>query len=75
MATNNMQVIQFNDGRRVCTSYGVPVAVYVPGDGYKRTTRRYSVTTSKHMNAFAGKDAPEVDAATFAALVAPLEVK
>jgi hypothetical protein len=41
--------------------------------GYIRTDKRYSVTTSKHMNQFAGKDAPIVPDATLQALCSPVQ--
>ncbi len=56
----NTQVINLSDGRRVCLSYGVIVAAFLPGQGYVKTAERYSVTTSKHANHFAGRDAPEM---------------
>lgn len=72
MNTPNTVVIELNDGREVLTSYGVPVAAFIPGRGYLRTDARYSVTTSKHMNAWAGKDAPSVPDAEFMVLIAPV---
>jgi hypothetical protein len=68
----NVSTVKLSDGREVCLSYGVPVAAFVPGRGYVRTAARYSVTTSKHMNQFAGKDAPELPEAEFRALIAEL---
>jgi hypothetical protein len=41
--------------------------------GYVRTDKRYSVTTSKHMNQFAGKGSPIVPDATLQALCYPLQ--
>lgn len=38
----------------VCLSYGVPVAAFIPTQGYVKTDKRYSVTTSKHANQFCG---------------------
>ncbi len=84
--SNNYQVVKLADGREVCLSYGVIVAAFIPSDyqsshyaidgsakrGYLRTKERYSTTTSKHMNAFAGKDSPQVDDAILRALVAPV---
>lgn len=72
MSAPNTVVIELNDGRSVLTSYGVPVAAFIPGRGYLRTNARYSVTTSKHMNAWAGKDAPGVPDAEFMKLIAPV---
>ena len=87
----NVQTVDLADGRRVCLSYGVIVAAFIPrgwdGDmtgpaidnqqarticGYVRTDARYSVTTSKHMNQFAGKDAPTVPHADLLKLCAPV---
>jgi hypothetical protein len=83
----NTTVINLEDGRIVCQSYGVTVAAFIPRDlvgfpvpggaysgpfGYVRTSERYSVTTSKHMNGFAGKTAPEVPHAVLLALTAPV---
>ena len=56
----NVTILKFADGRELCCSYGVPVAGFVPGRGYLRTQARYSVTTSKHMNQYAGRTSPEV---------------
>lgn len=71
----NTIVIALTDGREVCLSYGVPVAAFVPGRGYLKTAERYSVTTSKHANTFAGKDAPSVPHDEFLSLVAPIAEK
>ena len=40
--------------------------------GYLRTDARYSVTTSRHMNHFAGKDSPTIPHAELIALCAPV---
>ena len=78
----NVQVVKLTDGREVCLSYGVIVAAFIPkgypikGDawceGYVRTDARYSVTTSRHMNAFAGKDSPIIPDADLKALCLPV---
>ena len=44
----------------------------VQARGHIRTDARYSVTTSKHMNQFAGNDAPTVPDAVLKALCAPV---
>ena len=75
MKTNNsgnVQVVTLDDGREVCLSYGVIVAAFIPGRGYVRTDARFSVTTSKHMNQFAGKERPEVPHKELIALCAPI---
>lgn len=38
-------------------SYDTPVAAFVSGIGYVRTEQKFSATTSKHINAWAGKNA------------------
>lgn len=42
------------DNRVVLLSYGVPVAINVFGEGFWRTSTKYSVTTSKHINRWIG---------------------
>jgi len=54
------EIVTLTDGRRVCLSFGVVVAVYVPGRGYVRTDRKFSHTSSRHANCWAGKDSPKV---------------
>lgn len=74
MASVNVTTIDLSDGRQVCLSYGVPVAVFVPGRGYLKTDRRYSVTTSRHANQFCDGRPIEIPASEFAELIKPLEV-
>lgn len=50
----NMREVRYDD-RSVLYSYTTPVAVLVHGDGYYRTERKYSVTTSRHINMWLGK--------------------
>jgi hypothetical protein len=50
--SKNMTIHELPDGRRICKSYGVSVAAFVPGRGYVKTDHKYSVTTSKHANQF-----------------------
>jgi hypothetical protein len=73
MASNNLSIVQLDDGREVCLSYGVPVAAFIPGRGYVRTAEKYSVTTSKHANGYAGHTSEVVPATEFAKLVAPIQ--
>lgn len=69
---DNTSKVSLADGREVLMSYGVPVAAFVPGRGYIRTAEKFSVTTSKHANGYAGKDSPQVQPAEFAELIAPV---
>jgi hypothetical protein len=75
MAQSNTTVISLSDGREICLSYGVPVAAFIPGQGYVKTARRYSVTTSRHANSFAGDSATILEDSAFCLLVAPIETK
>jgi len=35
-------------------SYETPVAVFIEGEGYYRTSKKWSVTTSRHINKWLG---------------------
>lgn len=39
-------------------SYNTPVAAFIFGEGYVKTEEKFSSTTSKHITAWAGKNAP-----------------
>lgn len=76
---NNLSKVSLTDGREVCFSYGVPVAAFIPKglfiegpSGYIRRDEYFSVTTSKHANGYAGKDAPKVRTADFLTLISPI---
>lgn len=82
--STNVQTIDLADGRQVCLSYGVIVAAFIPHDcayrrlnvrGYVRTDKQFSVTTSKHMNQFAGKDSPRIPHEDLLLLCAPIQSK
>lgn len=49
---------RFDDGREVLFSYNTPVAGYKPGFGYFKTDTFWSVTTSKHINAYLREHKP-----------------
>lgn len=51
----NQTMITLADGSQVFFSYNTPVAAYLPGEGYLVTATKHSATTSKHVNAWAGK--------------------
>jgi hypothetical protein len=72
--SNNATRVELTDGRVVGLSYGVPVAVFVPGRGWLKTDARYSTTTSRHMNQFVGgaDNGTEVPEAELKTLVSPL---
>jgi hypothetical protein len=66
---NKTQEILF-DGRVVLRSYDTPVAAHIPGVGYVQTERKYSVTTSRHVNQFTHKRAKVVPHEEFLRLIA-----
>lgn len=51
----NQTMITLSNGAQVFFSYNTPVAAYLPGEGYVVTATKHSVTTSKHVNGWAGK--------------------
>jgi hypothetical protein len=65
--SKNIKVVTLPDGTEILFSYGVPVAAFVPGLGYVKTSKRYSKTTSTHANRYARradgsvKEIPEVE--------------
>ena len=72
MASTHTATIVLVDGREVYQSYGVTVAAFIPGRGHLRTSARYSVTTSRHMNQFVGKNTTEVSHAELLKLTEPV---
>lgn len=83
---SNAFTVTLTDGREILFSYGVPVAAFIPRDyvtntgmisttsGYIKMERRYSRTTSKHVNAYCAF-ATEVDDMTFQRLISPIAPK
>ena len=52
---SNMTEVETSEAR-ILFSYRTPVAAYVFGRGYVRTAKWWSVTTSRHINKWIGKD-------------------
>ena len=52
---SNMTEVETSEAR-ILFSYRTPVAAYVFGRGYVRTEKWWSVTTSRHINKWIGKD-------------------
>ena len=46
----NQNEVTINDGTQIFFSYITPVAAYLPSEGYVRTAKFWSVTTSRHIN-------------------------
>lgn len=51
---SNQTQISMNDGTEILVSYSTPVAAFIPGQGYVRTEKFWSNTTSKHTNRWLG---------------------
>jgi hypothetical protein len=81
----HVTIVEFDDGREVCCSYGVPVAAFVPAEsgpslplfdkryaGYVETDARYSSTTTRHMRQYSRRNGRTIPDAEFRALVAPV---
>lgn len=49
------------DNARVLFSYRTPVAAYIFGEGFVKSSTWYSTTTSRHINKWGARDAKEVD--------------
>jgi len=47
---SNMTEIETAGGITVLFSYSTPVACHIQGEGYYRTDKHHSVTTSRHIN-------------------------
>ena len=47
---SNQTEVETSDGTRVLVSYNTPVAAYIVGRGYVRTSEHYSKTTTAHIN-------------------------
>jgi hypothetical protein len=52
----NQTEIELADGTTVFFSYKTPVAAHIPGLGYFKSEKRWSVTTSKHIGQFIARN-------------------
>lgn len=48
----NVAVINLNNGARILFSYDTPVAAFIPGEGYIKSERFFSRTTTAHVAEF-----------------------
>lgn len=62
---NNETEVQINNDVTVFFSYNTPVAAHISGEGYYRTSKKWSVTTSKHINKWIDGPAVERDQSFF----------
>jgi len=59
LGANQNQVTSSN-GTIVLMSYETPVAAFIPGQGVIRTSKKWSATTSKHINKWLQQFSPNV---------------
>ena len=65
---SNMTEVETSEAR-ILFSYRTPVAAYIYGEGYVKTEKWWSTTTSRHINKWGAKDAKEVPQALLDNLV------
>ncbi len=52
----NQTEVELPDGTTVFFSYKTAVAAHIPGNGYYKTEKKWSVTTSKHIGKFIARN-------------------
>tara|TARA_Y100001973_G_C5205678_1_gene341384 strand:- start:3532 stop:3750 length:219 start_codon:yes stop_codon:yes gene_type:complete len=65
---SNMTEVETNDAR-ILFSYRTPVAAYIFGEGFVKTDKWWSTTTSRHINKWGARDAKEVPQSRLNSLV------
>lgn len=66
---SNQSVLTFKSGVRILFSYETPCAVFVPGEGFKKTADFISRTTQRHIAEWVGNhpvcDIPQGEVAAY----------
>ena len=65
---SNMTEVETSEAR-ILFSYRTPVAAYIFGEGYVKTEKYWSVTTSRHINKWGAKEGKEIPQARLDSLV------
>ena len=65
---SNMTEVETSEAR-ILFSYRTPVAAYIFGEGYVKTEKYWSVTTSRHINKWGARDGKEIPQARLDSLV------
>lgn len=52
----NQTEVELSTGITVFYSYKTPVACHIPGEGYSKTDKQWSRTTSKHIGQFIARN-------------------
>ena len=68
IAANQTEIV-LNNGTTIFFSYDTPVAAQLPDYEYVRTSTKWSVTTSKHINKWGARDGKKVPQARLDSLV------
>ena len=63
-----MTEVETNDAR-ILFSYRTPVAAYIYGEGFVKTEKYWSVTTSRHIKKWAARAAKEIPQSRLDSLV------
>lgn len=58
----NQTEVTLSNGDILLISYSTPVAAFVSGRGILRTNKKWSSTTTKHINQFIARNAPNATA-------------
>jgi hypothetical protein len=58
---SNQSIVESSNGVEVLYSYKTPVALQSPNGAWYKTDRKWSVTTSKHINKFLPSDQSRVN--------------
>lgn len=66
LGTNRTEIATEN--MRVLVSYETPVAAWIAGQGYVKTDKKWSRTTSKHITQWIGPSANYIEAFGFKAI-------
>ena len=65
---SNMTEVETKDAR-ILFSYRTPVAAYIFGEGFVKTEKYWSTTTSRHINKWGARDAKEIPQSRLDSLV------
>jgi hypothetical protein len=72
---SNQTLVSFGNNE-VLFSYSTPVAGFISGIGYVKTSQKWSVTTSRHINKYVGSNnVTEKDQTFFDDLFDDVEIK
>ena len=65
---SNMTEVETSEAR-ILFSYRTPVAAYIYGEGYVKTDKWWSTTTSRHINKWGAKEGTEMPQSLLDSLV------